>query len=206
MNENTSTLQIVLNSIKELTANTGMAPRAAIIENTGLSPHIIKERIDELLESGQIKRRERGVYQHVTVFPPARAISRTVLPDGLAVIEVGDTVLHLTPNEEQRLSSMYGGGATQATVAAPTYPLPPQVQFLSSEDVSEMLGCSSWQVEEYARTGVLPGVRMGSKSAWVFPPDALSRAVNRLAEEEAAKRLAPAAPKAVHKRVRPELC
>lgn len=205
MNENTSTLQIVLTCIKELTANTGMAPRAAIIENTGLSPHIIKERIDELLESGQIKRRERGVYQHVTVFAPARVISRTVLPDGMAVIDVGDTVLHLTPLEEKRLSSMYGGGAATATAAAPTYPLPPQVQFLSAEDVSEMLGCTSKQVEEYARTGVLPGVRMGSKSAWVFPPDALSRAINRLAEQEAEKRASPQKAIATHKRSRPVL-
>jgi hypothetical protein len=205
MTDNTSTLQIVLNCIKELTANTGMAPRAAIIETTGLSPHIIKERIDELLESGQIKRRERGVYQHVTVFAPARAISRTVLPDGLAVIEVGDTVLHLTPHEEKRLSSMYGSGAAVQPAATTAYPLPPQVQFLSSEDVSEMLGCSSWQVEEYARNGVLPGVRMGSKSAWVFPPEALSRAINRLAEEEAAKRATPPAPRAAQKRVRPQL-
>lgn len=191
MNENTSTLHIVLSCIKELTANTGMAPRAAIIESTGLSPHIIKERIDELLESGQIKRRERGVYQHVTVFAPARAISRTVLPDGLAVIEVGDTVLHLTPHEEKRLSSMYGGAGSIQPAASQAYPLPPQVQFLSSEDVSEILGCSSWQVEEYARNGVLPGVKMGSKSAWVFPPEALVRAVNRMAEEEAAKRASP---------------
>lgn len=105
----TSTLEIVLACVKELTANTGMAPRSAIIESTGLSPHIIKERIDELIESGQIKRRERGVYQYVTVFASSRAISRTVLPDGMSIIEIGDTVLHLTPQEEKRLSSMYGG-------------------------------------------------------------------------------------------------
>lgn len=109
MTDTPSTLQIVLDCIRDLTASTGMAPRSTIIANTGLSPHIIKERIDELLDSGQIKRRERGVYQYVTVFAPARAISRTVLADGMAIIEIGDTVLHLSPQEEKRLSSMYGG-------------------------------------------------------------------------------------------------
>ena len=203
MNETTSTLQIVLNCIKELTANTGMAPRASIIELTGLSPHIIKERIDELLESGQIQRRERGVYQYVTVFPPPRAISRTVLPDGLAVIEVGDTVLHLTPNEEKRLASMYGtnGSQPEAPRALAAQPTP----FLSAFDVSEMLGCSVYQVEEHARSGTLPGVRMGNKSAWVFPQDALAKAINRMAEQEAESRARPPAPAATQKRARPRL-
>ena len=109
MNENTSTLQIVLNCIKELTANTGIAPRADIIKLTGLSPNVIKERVDELLESGQIKRRERGVYQAVVTFPAARPISRTALADGTTVIEVGDTVLHLTPQEDRAMGGMYGG-------------------------------------------------------------------------------------------------
>jgi Helix-turn-helix domain len=75
---------------------------------------------------------------------------------------------------------------------------------MTAEQVSNMLGCTSKQVEAYARKGVLPGVRMGSKSAWVFPPVALARALDRLAEEEAAKRSAPPAPapRAVHMRVR----
>ena len=124
MNENTSTLQIVLSCIKELTANTGMAPRAAIIEQTGLSPHIIKERIDELLESGQIKRRERGVYQHVTVFSPPRPISKTALSDGEVILEVGDIVLHLTPAEERMMRGMFGNATVEIQHApAPAQPL-----------------------------------------------------------------------------------
>ena len=87
--------------------------------------------------------------------------------------------------------------AIERAVAAPAV--------MTAEQVSNMLGCTKWQVEEYARNGVLPGVKMGSKSAWVFPPEALARALDRLAEEEAAKRSAPPAPKAVQRRVRPIL-
>jgi len=109
MNAATSTLEVVLNCIKELTATTGMAPRNDIIRLTALSPNTIKERLDELIESGQIKRRERGVYQYVSTFPAARPISRTALADGTTVIEVGDTVLHLTPQEDRAMGGMYGG-------------------------------------------------------------------------------------------------
>lgn len=105
------TLQAVLDVVQQLTDESDMATRADILAALDLSPHIIKERLDELIAMGRIKRRERGVYQFVKIHPPARAISRTVLPDGLAVIEVGDTVLHLTPREEAALRSMYVGPA-----------------------------------------------------------------------------------------------
>ena len=121
MNENTSTLHIVLSCIKELTATEKqVAPRQAIIEQTGLSPHIIKERIDELLLSGEIRRVERGVYQSVKLFPPARPISKTALEDGEVILEVGDAVLHLTPAEERMMRSMFGNATVELQqVAAP---------------------------------------------------------------------------------------
>lgn len=125
MNENTSTLHIVLSCIKELSATEKkVAPRAAIIEQTGLSPHIIKERIDELLLSGDIRRVERGVYQSVKQFPPARPISKTALEDGEVILEVGDSVLHLTPAEERMMRGMFGNATVEIQHApAPAQPL-----------------------------------------------------------------------------------
>lgn len=127
MNETTSTLQIVLSCIKELSATEKqVAPRQAIIEQTGLSTHIIKERIDELLESGQIRRVDRGVYQSVKLFPPARPISKTALEDGEVILEVGDSVLHLTPAEERMMRGMFGSATVEiqhAPAPAPAQPL-----------------------------------------------------------------------------------
>lgn len=186
----TSTLQAVLDAIKDLTATTGMAPRQAIIESTKLSQHIIKERIDELIESGNVVRRERGVYQYVEVFAPARPVSRTVIHGGMTIIEVGDITLKLTPVEEGMLRSMYAGASHQ--------PPPPQHQAepkrekvnLTADEVAEMLGCSKFQVETKARQGVLPGLKFGD-GGWVFPHDALVRAINTMAEKEAAARAEP---------------
>ena len=57
---------------------------------------------------------------------------------------------------------------------------------LESPQVADMLRCSVRTVEDHARSGILPGVKFGE--GWVFPFDALMRAINRLAEEEASRR------------------
>lgn len=118
MSEN-SNEQIVLDCIKELSATHAAAKKAAILEKSCLSPHIVKEKLDKLLEDGLIKRLERGVYLPVQTFPPARPISRTLLSDGMAVVDVGDVVIHLTPQEESQLSKMYAGNAVVHIMSAP---------------------------------------------------------------------------------------
>lgn len=66
---------------------------------------------------------------------------------------------------------------------------------LNSKDVADLLACSIRTVEDQARSGALPAVKFGE--GWMFPADALLRAVNRIAEEEAARRSKPAVPAAV---------
>jgi excisionase family DNA binding protein len=50
---------------------------------------------------------------------------------------------------------------------------------MTSEQVAELLRCSSRTVEEHARNGSLPGVKYGD--GWVFPAEALLEAVNEAA-------------------------
>lgn len=66
---------------------------------------------------------------------------------------------------------------------------------LDAAGVAELLHCSVRTVEDQARAGALPAVKFGE--GWMFPADALLRAVNRIAEEEAARRSKPMAPAAV---------
>lgn len=45
---------------------------------------------------------------------PARSITRTILPDGTSVLEVGDKVeIFLCPREARMLGEMFGGSAMQ---------------------------------------------------------------------------------------------
>lgn len=60
---------------------------------------------------------------------------------------------------------------------------------LDPPQVADLLRCSVRTVEDHARSGTLPGVKFGE--GWVFPFDALMRAINRLAEEEASRRSKP---------------
>lgn len=66
---------------------------------------------------------------------------------------------------------------------------------MDSTQVAGLLKCSERTVEDHARAGRLPAVKFGD--GWMFPTDALLRAVNRMAEDEAAKRLTPAKAAAV---------
>lgn len=66
---------------------------------------------------------------------------------------------------------------------------------LDAAGVAELLHCSVRTVEDQARAGALPAVKFGE--GWVFPVEALLRAVNRIAENQALLRAAPAMPLAV---------
>lgn len=57
---------------------------------------------------------------------------------------------------------------------------------LDAPAVSELLKCSRRTVEDHARSGRLPAVKFGD--GWLFPAEALLRAINRMAETEAAQR------------------
>ena len=80
---------------------------------------------------------------------------------------------------------------------------------MDSRQVADLLKCSERTVEDHARAGRLPAVKFGD--GWMFPVESLLRAVNRMAEEEAAARLKPVAAKAIEvkaqsaKRGRPNL-
>lgn len=57
---------------------------------------------------------------------------------------------------------------------------------LSAEDVAQLLRCDGTTIEEHARKGELPGVKIGR--SWIFPRVALIEAINNLARDQAASR------------------
>lgn len=73
---------------------------------------------------------------------------------------------------------------------------------MKSAAVATLLDCSVRTVEDHARAGRLPAVKFGD--GWMFPSDALLRAINKMAEDEAAKRAQPASPAAVKRAVEPK--
>lgn len=78
----------------------------------------VHDSLKRLLEVGRITRPARGLYVPVIQYQAPRAISQTLLPDGTCKIEVGDSVIELTPPEHRTLVRMLGGVMAEAAQMA----------------------------------------------------------------------------------------
>lgn len=82
--------------------------RKALSELTGLKISIVDDHVERMVANGYLQRRGYGILEVVEQFPAPRAISKTVLPNGQVKLEIGDTVLDLTPKESRTLSQLFG--------------------------------------------------------------------------------------------------
>lgn len=103
----------VYDAVRELRAQEQIATRETVAELTGLKLSVVDDRLRALTDDGRLKRLLRGVYELVEVYPPARIMSKTILPGGLVKIEIGDEILTLTPAEDRTLALLQAGAAAQ---------------------------------------------------------------------------------------------
>lgn len=107
--------QRVYDAVRELRNLEQIATRETVAELTGLKLSVVDDRLRALVDDGKLKRLLRGIYELVEIFPPPRAISKTVLPNGTVKIEVGDELLTLTPSEDRTLALLQAGATAQVT-------------------------------------------------------------------------------------------
>ena len=110
---NRTTLQQILDTVQELHNLEQIVTREAVREVTGLALTTVDDRLAVLVDRGDITRIGRGVFVPAVRHPPARPISKTVLPDGSVKLEIGDEVLTLTPREDRHLAAMMAGSVAQ---------------------------------------------------------------------------------------------
>lgn len=110
-----STTAIVLEAVQDLHGQEQIVTRETLAELTGLKMTVIDDRLATLVDDGLILRVQRGVFVPAPRHPAARAMSRTLMPDGMVKIEVGDQVLELTPREDRMLANLQAGAAAQLT-------------------------------------------------------------------------------------------
>ena len=106
--------QRVLDAVCELHFMEQVATRETVAELTGLKLAIVDDRLRALVDDMKLKRVLRGVYVPVESHPPARAMSKTILPDGMVKLEIGDEVMTLTPREDRTLAMLLSGSAMSA--------------------------------------------------------------------------------------------
>lgn len=107
------TAEIVLEAIQDLFAREQIVTRETLAELTGLKLTTIDDRLGNLLDNGRIRRVQRGVFVPLEQHKPARPVSRTLCPDGTTVLEVGDTVLILSPRESRMIGELMAGSGQQ---------------------------------------------------------------------------------------------
>lgn len=111
--ERRSTAQTILEAIQDLHAREQLVTRETLAEVTGLKLTTIDDRLGHLLDSGKIRRVQRGVFVPMEQHKPARPISRTLCPDGTTVLEIGDEVLILTPRESRAVGELMAASGQQ---------------------------------------------------------------------------------------------
>ena len=105
--------EIVLEAVQDLYAREQLVTRETLAELTGLKFTTIDDRLAYLVDNGRIRRVQRGVFVPAEQHRPARPISRTLCPDGTTVLEVGDSVMILTPREARMIGELMAGSAQQ---------------------------------------------------------------------------------------------
>ncbi len=109
--------QEVLDHAMDLHQREQIVTREILASAMGVKMSIVDEHLKNLVNDGRMRRVKHGVYQPVVTMPPARAMSKTMLPDGWVKIEIGDQVLTLTPREDRMLGAlMRGAGDLYAQV------------------------------------------------------------------------------------------
>lgn len=108
-----STAEVVMGAIEDLHAREQIVTREILAELTGLKLTTIDDRLGHLMDTGKIRRVQRGVFVPLEQHRPARPISRTLCPDGTTVLEVGDTVMILSPRESRMIGELMAGSSQQ---------------------------------------------------------------------------------------------
>lgn len=108
-----STTEIIFEAMQDLYASEQLVTRETLADVTGIKLGIIDDRLGHLVDIGRVRRVQRGVYVPMEHHAPARAITRTLLPDGGSILEIGDEVLQLTPREARLLGELMAGSGQQ---------------------------------------------------------------------------------------------
>lgn len=109
-----ATTETVFQAVRELCNRREAVTRERVQALTDYKLSIVDDRLGALVDAHRIVRLARNNYEVVPVWPAPRAISRTVLEDGVVKYEIGDEVLTLTPQEARRLGEASMGAAAAA--------------------------------------------------------------------------------------------
>lgn len=109
----TTSADAILEAVQDIHAQEQIVTRETLAAHTGLKLSIVDDRLAYLVNNGAIHRVQRGVFVPAEPHRPARYVTRSLLPDGTTVLEIGDQVLILTPREARMVGEAMAGASQQ---------------------------------------------------------------------------------------------
>lgn len=110
------TRQIILDAVRSIAGDRRLPTRETVSAVTGLAMTTVDEHCCNLIDDGILMRAKRGAYWPIRTFPAPRACSLTAMEDGMALFELGDEVIHLTPREAEITGILFGGYSIQSSM------------------------------------------------------------------------------------------
>lgn len=105
------TRQKIYEAIVDMVAQEQPATRKSISAVTGLKLTLVDEHCNNMVDEEVLMRDLPGIFRPIEQFPLPRAISATILPSTWVKVEIGDSVMDLTPREARMLGqSLMGFG------------------------------------------------------------------------------------------------
>jgi hypothetical protein len=104
-----SNAQLIWQTCLDLRAAERGISRGVIQQITKLSYPIVDYHCSKFADNLDFRRMHPGAFEIVTPFHPTRVISKTLLPDGLVKLEIGDYLLELNPTERRILGNLFSG-------------------------------------------------------------------------------------------------
>ena len=111
--EKRTTRQIIWGALVDLRAQQQIATRQVLAEVTGLKLVTIDDHLNRMVDDGDLFRPVAGVVEIIDKMPPPRAVSVTDTPEKACIIEVGDEMFRLWPEELRILAVRLSGSAVQ---------------------------------------------------------------------------------------------
>lgn len=111
--EKRSTRQIIWGALVDLRAQGQIATRQVLTEITGLKLVTVDDHVHRMVEDGHLRRPVAGVVEIVDQMPPPRPLSITDLPDGMTIVELGDDMLRMWPQERRAFAKRMAGDVVQ---------------------------------------------------------------------------------------------
>lgn len=109
-----ATGKMILDAITDLHNSEQIVTREVLVQVTGFKMPIVDWHVNQLVDDEKIRRVKAGVFVPIGSHRPARLITRSIIPDdGTTVLEIGETVVVLTPREARMLGEIMGGTTMQ---------------------------------------------------------------------------------------------